>query len=269
MTSYRPSELRALGIQPKRSLSQNFLIDRNIIRKTLDAAEVTAEDHVLEIGPGIGAVTEQLFARGATVTAIERDLYLAKALQEKLNMTVLCDNALTAPLSALPKPTKLVANLPFHISTLLIRRLILRPDIFSSLTFFVQKEVGNRICARPGTRDYSSFSVFIRAYATPRFCFHVSPNSFFPAPKVTSSVIHLKPHPFSYLFEEKAFFEMTRTAFSQRRKMLRKTLRPFASLDVIERALEDMGYSPTARPGELDLDGFASLFQRIQPKGKG
>lgn len=266
MTSYRPSELRALGVQPKRSLSQNFLIDQNIIQKTLDSAEVTAEDHVLEIGPGPGAITEQLVARGATVTAIERDTQLAKALQEKLNITVLCDDALTAPLDALPKPTKLVANLPYHISTPLIQRLILRPDIFSSLTFFVQKEVGNRICGLPGTRDYSSFSVFIRAYSTPRSCFHVSPNSFFPAPKVTSSVIQLKPHPFPYSFEEEAFFEMTRTAFSQRRKMLRGTLRPFASPEVIERALEEMGYSPTARPGELDLDGFASLFQHIHPK---
>lgn len=268
MTIYRPSCLQALKIRPKRYLSQNFLIDQNIIQKTLDEAEITCNDQVLEIGPGPGAITEQILQRGAKITAIEKDPHLAEALKNKLEIKVICDDALKTPLDKLHRPTKLVANLPYHISIPLIQRFIRHSDIFTSMTFFVQKEVGMRICAQPKTRQYSSFSLFIEAFSKPRYCFSVSANSFFPVPKVTSCVIHLIPHLFPFSIDEKAFFTMTRTAFGKRRKMLRGSLKKFANSSSIELALEEMGYKSTARPEDLDLNAFASLFERIKQTQK-
>lgn len=253
--------------RPKRYLSQHFLTDPTIIHKALDAARVEAGDSVLEIGPGTGALTKALLKRQAQVLAIEKDRQLAAALQATERLAVRCDDALTFPLDWIQPKTKVVANLPYHIATLIIQRLITHADRIQSMTLFVQKEVGMRICAQANSSDYSSFSLFIRAYSHPHYCFTVFSDSFFPAPKVDSSVIHLTLKPFSPPFSKELFFQMVRTAFGKRRKMLRGSLGHLHGKDAVENALHALGKSPLARPGELSLEEFMALFQQLHKDG--
>ncbi len=263
MPIYRPKDLHRLGHSPKRSLSQNFLIDGNIIRKTLKVAGIEPGDHVLEIGPGPGAITEQLLDVGAHVLAIEKDEKLAELLRGKEGLDVLCADALTFPFDVIKPRTKIVANLPYHITTPIIDRFIRHSKLISSMTLFVQHEVGLRICADADTREYSSFSLFVKCYSDPRYCFTVSPKCFYPAPKVKSCVIHFKLHPFPYQIDEDHFFAITRAAFGKRRKMMRGSLKEFASAQQIERVLTAIGKSPLARPGELTPDEFASFYKEL------
>lgn len=265
MAVYRPKNLHKLGVRPKRSLSQNFLIDQNIIRKTLDAAEVGPQDSILEIGPGPGAITEQLLDRGARVLAVEKDKTLAQRLIGKKNLEVLCDDALTFALDRIPPKTKIVANLPYHVATPILSRFLTRSDLIDTMTFFVQHEVGKRICAEVNSADYSSFSLYVRAYSEPLYCFCVSPNSFFPPPSVKSCVIHLKLKPFSLKVPEDSFFEFTRSAFGQKRKMLRGSLKKWCPPQEMEKALQTLGKNPLARPSELSLTEFATLYQKVSP----
>ncbi len=199
MPIYKPSELRLflkqLGISPKKGLSQNFLIDGNIIRKIVDVSEVTPEDTILEIGPGPGSLTQALLETGGTVLAVEKDSVLARALERLVpdspQLKVFCHDIMTFPLQQElskvmqnGKKAKVIANLPYHLTTPIIAQLIPMRDLFSSLTIMVQDEVARRFTALPGTSDYSSFTIFLRFYTTPSYAFTVSRNCFFPAPRV-------------------------------------------------------------------------------------
>lgn len=259
MPLYRPSELKKLGIRAKKSLSQNFLIDQNILEKICTIAGIQERDQVLEIGPGPGVFTERLLEKGAKLIAVEKDKELAKLLErfEGENCQILCDDALTFPLEKIPSHCKVVANLPYQITAPLLGRLIpLFPQI-QSLTLIVQKEVGERMCAKPNSSSYSNFSLFLQCYSTPKYCFTIKPNSFYPAPNVHSCVVHLTLHSFPFSFPEEDFFAFTRTAFGQKRKMLRASLK--------EKYGDVTHYlpSPTTRPGELSFEEFAKIFQQI------
>lgn len=261
MPIYRPSELHQLGVRAKKSLSQNFLIDQNILEKICAAAGIEAGDQVLEIGPGPGALTECLLKKGAFVTAIEKDKELAEKLRrfDEGNLKVYCDDALEFPLNGLPPGLKVVANLPYHITTPVITRFIDQFPQISSLTVMVQKEVGERMVAKVNSSMYSSFTLFLSAYSTPRYCFTVKPNSFYPPPSVHSCVVHLPLRPFPFQFSAEEFFAMTRKAFGQRRKMLRSSLR---GIEGIEEALKALKFE-TARPQELSLADFAAIFKQV------
>ncbi|MDN3507145.1 MAG: 16S rRNA (adenine(1518)-N(6)/adenine(1519)-N(6))-dimethyltransferase RsmA [Simkaniaceae bacterium] len=261
MGLYKPSELHKLGVRAKKRYSQNFLIDQNILEKICKSADVKEGDHILEIGPGPGALTEKLLEKGAIVHAIEKDPELAEKLQglksDRLQITE--GDALTCPLN-LKHPTKVVANLPYNITTPLIERFVhLHPPV-TSLTVMVQKEVGERMTAKINTPQYSSFTLFLSAYSSPKYCFTVKPNSFYPAPSVHSCVIHMPLHPFPYSFSEEGFFLMTRTAFNQRRKMLRSTLKKIYDPEILEMGLAAVNIAPTVRPQELSLEDFAKLY---------
>lgn len=258
MPRYRPSELPKLGVRPKKSLSQNFLIDQNIIDKLLNAADISEGEEVVEIGPGIGAITEALVKRGAIVTAIEKDASLREKL-ETLPITLHLGDALEFPLERLPSPCKVVANLPFQITSPLLGRLVTRSEQFPSLTLIVQKEVGERITAQPNEKSYSHFSLFVSAYASSTYCFTIKPTSFTPRPKVHSCVVHLKTHPFPYPFGEEPFFTFTKSIFQQKRKTVRASLKGRYGGEWVEKA----GLPPNARPGELTLDDFAKLYELI------
>jgi 16S rRNA (adenine1518-N6/adenine1519-N6)-dimethyltransferase len=230
------------------------LIDGNIIRKICQTAHVSPEDHVLEIGPGPGALTEALLAAGARVTAIEKDRAFAQALARlqtpDSRLEVVHGDALKAPLAG----GKVIANLPYHITTPLLERLLPRSDLFSTLTLMVQKEVAERMRAQAGTKEYSSFTLFLATYVEKITAFPVPRTCFYPSPRVDSAVVHLtlRTRPLSL---PPRFFDAIHLAFQQRRKMLRSTLSQWP----VATRLEELGLSPHARPEELTLSDWIAL----------
>lgn len=276
MPIYKPSELKRylenLGISPKKRLSQNFLLDGNIINKIVELSELTADDIVVEIGPGPGALTEALLKTGAKVIAVEKDETLAKGL-EQLNdienkLEVYCDDILKFPLEDTLKKTnqkaKVIANLPYHLTTPIMTNLIPRNDLFSDIVVMVQEEVARRFVANPCTKDYSSLTVFLNFYSTSQYGFKVSRNCFYPKPKVESAVAKFSLHPPSEGVSEEKFFKMTRTAFGQRRKMLSKTLRNLYPSKSIQEILTEINKSPKSRPEELSLEDFLELHNKLE-----
>ncbi len=276
MKPYRSSELRLflkeLGIDAKKGLSQNFLVDGNILRKIIKAANIHPEDHVIEIGPGPGALTEFLLDFGAYVTAIEIDPHFSSALKrlqtKGRHLNIFEQDFLKFPLENFlkkaPKKIKVVANLPYHITTPILAKLLPLYDRIESVTIMVQKEFAKRMTASPRSADYGSFTVFAAFYSHPTYCFTVEPACFYPRPKVQSAVVHCRLQPPLRPNEQKAFFTLTRTAFQKKRKMLRSSLKDLFPGSAIEHALADMGISPEARPEELSLQQFLTFFDRLQ-----
>ncbi len=270
MRMYRPSELHTFlkekGLYAKKGLSQNFLIDGNIIQKILNAASIEKGDFVVEIGPGPGALTQALLERGAKVLAIEMDPLFAKELERlqtpDMRLEVICQDILTFPLKKrlCGQKGKVVANLPYHITTPILVQLLPLYGLIESLTLMVQKEFAERMLAHPGSPHYSSFSVFVAFYADVVSHFSVSPNCFSPRPSVISSVMHCKLHLPALETEMEDFFRLTRTAFGQRRKMLRSTLQSLYSKEAIEQALTSIHRPLTIRPEELSLKEFILLY---------
>ncbi|WP_068467038.1 16S rRNA (adenine(1518)-N(6)/adenine(1519)-N(6))-dimethyltransferase RsmA [Candidatus Protochlamydia phocaeensis] len=277
---YKPSELRLflnqLGIFPKKGLSQNFLIDGNIIRKIVSASGVQPNETVLEIGPGPGSLTQALLEAGAQVVAVEKDEVLAQAL-ERLNtpaeqLSIFCQDIMTFPFKDILPPrlkegqrAKVIANLPYHLTTPILSTLVPHTALFSSLTVMVQEEVARRMTASPGSSDYSSLTVFLHFYSNPRYAFTVSRNCFYPAPKVDSAIVvlELKEPPLA-IQEQDSFFKMTRTAFEHRRKMLRASLKPLFDSQAVSKALEAIGQDPLARPEMLSLEDFVQLYHQLK-----
>lgn len=279
MSMYRPSELNAflssLGIAPKKGLSQNFLIDGNIIRKIVAKAEVQPGDVILEIGPGPGALTEGLLDAGAHVFAVDKDAILAKALERlktpQRSLDIFCDDILTFPieetLSKHLKPgqkAKVIANLPYHLTTPILVQLVPLRHLFSSLTVMVQEEVARRFTAKAGEADYGSFSIFLNFYTHPSYQFFVSRQCFYPAPRVDSAIVRLDLKEPPTVENSDAFFKMTRTAFSHRRKMLRGALKELYEPAAVMQALEQIGQNPLARPEELSLEQFLALYNLLK-----
>jgi len=278
MPIYKPSELRefleSFNIRPKKGLSQNFLIDGNIIRKIAATAEVTADDVVLEIGPGPGSLTECLLSTGASVIAVEKDDTLAKALHRLNNpenkLTVYSEDILEFPLEEKLKEhlkprqkAKVIANLPYHLTTPILIDLVTRHKQISKLVLMVQDEVARRYVAEPGTSEYGSITVFLNFFSTPKYGFQVSKNCFYPVPGVQSAVIILDLKEPPKVADQDNFFEMTRTAFQQRRKMLRGSLKELYTAEKISEALKALKINPQARPEELSLDNFLDLFRML------
>ena len=284
MKLYRSSELRRfleeLGIDAKKGLSQNFLIDGNILRKIIHAAHIQPGDHVIEIGPGPGALTECLLEQGVEVTAIEIDRHFATALKrlqsDKNTLHILCEDFLKFPLenylSSSQKKVKVVANLPYHITTPILTKLLPLHRYIESVTIMVQKEFAKRMTAKPATADYGSFTLFATFYSHPTYCFTVEPTCFYPRPTVQSAVVHCELRSPPLPSQEKAFFTLTRSAFQKKRKMLRSSLKDLYPVENIDQALVEMGVSPQSRPEELSLDEFLTLFDKLssgdENKGK-
>lgn len=270
MPLYKPSELRAfldqIGVSPKRSLSQNFLIDGNIIKKIVALADVRAGETVLEIGPGPGVLTEALLNQGAFVIAVEKDRKFAQALHRLQTpdnrLTVIEADILEANFE-LPPGSKLISNLPYQITTPVLTQFLPQKHHLESITVMVQKEVAQRLTARPGSKTYGSITVFIQFYASARFGFTVEPTCFYPPPRVQSAVIKfdLRDPP---LVSQERFFEMTRLCFQMRRKMVRTSLKDRYPVALIEKGLEKIGKGENVRPEELSLADFLTLFQEIE-----
>lgn len=247
-----PSELKqflnALGRRPKKGLSQNFLIDGNILKKVLKVANVSAGDSILEIGPGPGAWTEAFLCQKAHVIAVEKDEVYAEALKRFANVEVFAEDILRFSLENVPEKTKVISNLPFQLTAPILTRLAPRHDLFSTLTFLIQEEVARRITAVPNTKEYSSLTLFLNFYADVSYEFKVSKRCFFPQPKVDCAVVTLRLHPPPSNIDPSHFFPFVQKAFQQRRKMIKNTLGIAPK------------QHPEARPEQLTLHDFINLY---------
>ena len=255
----------------KKSLGQHFLLDLNITRKIARDADVGADDTILEIGPGPGGLTRALLETGAYVTAIERDQRCVEALHELTTrypgkLHIIESDALKANESDLldKKPVKIIANLPYNISTeLLIKWLHAGPRLWSVMALMFQKEVADRILAAPGSKTYGRLSIIAQATSTPSRAFDLPARAFTPPPKVDSTVVLF--HQPAQNFEHLNMLEtITQAAFSQRRKMLRSSLKPIFG-NKLASALAACDIQETQRAEELSVDQFKHLaaFQSV------
>ena len=275
MASIR-NELKEYGLFPKKGLGQHFLIDRNILNKVIRTAQVGKEDVVLEVGPGLGEMTLALAHKAKHVIAVEIDSKLVEILKKKLadypNVDVLRGNILTINFRKSDfregQKMKVVANLPYQISTPLLFHFIELKEYFSSLTLMLQKEVAERIVASPGSKAYSPLSIFIQLFSDLSIQFFIKPSAFFPPPKVESAVIHmvLKERPAVVIDDEKWFKKVVRGCFSYRRKTLINGLKhsgislPYDK----EKRMEKIGIDPRRRPETLTIQEFANLAEALK-----
>ena len=262
----------------RKKFGQNFLVDMSMLEKIVDSAEVTKDDIVLEIGPGIGTMTQALAERAGKVIAIEIDTALIPILKETLqdydNVTVINEDILKLDIDALSKenggkPFKVVANLPYYITTPIIMALLEGTAPIASITIMVQKEVAERMQVGPGTKDYGALSLAVQFYARPELVCTVPPECFMPRPKVASAVICLKLYetPPVEVKEPALMFKLIRASFNQRRKTLANGLTGDPSLglsrDQVTAALSRMGLPEMVRGETLTLEQFAQLADQL------
>lgn len=259
----------------QKKFGQNFLIDAHVLDKIIAAADVGADDFVLEIGPGIGTMTQYLAEHAREVAAVEIDTNLIPILEDTLkdydNVTVINEDILKVDIHALAqeknhgKPIKVVANLPYYITTPIIMGLFESKVPVENITVMVQKEVADRMQVGPGTKDYGALSLAVQYYAEPYLVANVPPNCFMPRPKVGSAVIRLTRHKERpvQVKNEKFMFQIIRASFNQRRKTLQNGLNNSTELNVtkaqVVEALEQMGLPATVRGEKLTLEQFARL----------
>ena len=259
----------------QKKFGQNFLIDEHVLDKIIRAAEITKDDYVLEIGPGIGTMTQYLACAAKKVIAVEIDKALIPILEDTLseyeNVRVINHDVLKVDIAKLAeeenggKPIKVVANLPYYITTPIIMGLFENHVPIKSITVMVQKEVADRMQVGPGTKDYGALSLAVQYYAKPYIVANVPPNCFMPRPKVGSAVIRLERYenPPVTVKDEKLMFRLIRASFNQRRKTLANGLKNSPELDYtkeeIEAAIEALGRGASIRGEALTLEEFAKL----------
>lgn len=250
----------------KKHLGQNFLFDPSIIEKIIRAAKIEPGDLVVEVGPGPGIMTKMLAERAKRLIAIELDDKLYEKLRDKLagynNIELIHGDALKYDYSVLPE-FKVVANIPYYITTPIIFRFFEAGKNLKSMTMTVQKEVAERIVAKPGGRDYGVLSIMVQYYAEPSLEFIISREAFRPKPKVDSSLVHSRilAKPSVDVKDEAVFFRIVKMAFSQRRKMLSNSLKSLKS--DVSGWLNKVGIDPKRRPETLSMDEFARLADNI------
>ena len=263
----------------QKKYGQNFLIDTGVLDRIITAAEITKEDCVLEIGPGIGTMTQYLAERAGEVVAVEIDQNLIPILKETLaaydNVTVIQDDILKVDVRKIVeeknggKPIKVVANLPYYITTPIIMGLFEKHIPLKSITIMVQKEVAERMQVGPGTKDYGALSLAVQYYAKPEIVANVPPNCFIPRPNVGSAVIRLTRYeePPVKTGNEEKMFALIRASFNQRRKTLVNGLTNAPGLGLtkeqVTEALEQMGLPATIRGEALTLEQFAGLSDKL------
>lgn len=258
--------LERIGARPRKSLSQNFLVDPNVVKKIVATAEIQPGDRVLEIGPGPGALTQELLTQGATVFAVEKDPIFARELSRLEGpLHIFPADFLEFPLERLREygPIKGVANLPYHITAPILEKICEHASLFSSFTVMIQKEVAERLAAAPSTKEFGSLTLFIEFFAKIGKPFTVSPGCFYPRPGVDSSVLRLDFHPTQPPVDPTALFTVIRRAFQQRRKMLRSSLQSLYPPARTEAALQAIGASPEARPETLSLEQWINFFASV------
>lgn len=260
--------LKAFGLRMSKKLGQNFLIDARIVQGIVEAAEIEPGDRVLEIGPGIGTLTQGLAEAGADVTAVELDKKLPAVLKETLkaydNVRIVPGDILKVNIPEImgEAPFKVAANLPYYITTPILMTLLERRLPITHMVTMVQKEVAERMTAKPGSRIYGALSVAVQYYTEPEIVLDVPPRSFIPAPEVMSVVVscRVRKEPAVAVQDEKLFFRVVKAAFGQRRKTLMNALKGGGfSKEAVRDALEQSGIDPTRRGETLMLEEFGRL----------
>ena len=261
--------------RPKKQLGQNFLVNREVLKIIVEAGELTDTDTVIEIGAGLGCLTEMLVQCAKRVIAVEVDELLYKALVaqfsvdsrvELLNADILkleLDSLLSDSIGTAPTTLKVVANLPYSITTPILWKLLSHHKEIHSCVLMMQKEVAERIVAGPGGKDYGALTIGVGYRADTALISTLSPENFYPAPKVDSALLKLtmRENPKVTVDDEELFFKIVRTAFRTRRKMLKNTLTRgrLAPAEVLAAAFEELGIAPQRRPETLDITEFAAL----------
>ena len=271
------NELKEYGIFPKKRLGQHFLVDRNILDKVIGTAQVGEEDVVLEVGPGLGEMTLALAHRVKKVIAVEIDPRLVAILEKKMedypNVEVVRSDILKLDFNHFFKKggehIKVVANLPYKISTPLIFHFIELREFFSTLTLMLQKEVAERMVAPPGRKEYGPLSIFIQMFSDISIRFFIKPSAFFPPPKVESAVVHMawKEKPLIGKNDEAWFKKVVKACFGYRRKTLINALKhsELTLPESIVLEMEEIGIDPRRRPETLTIQEFINLAKVLRP----
>lgn len=270
--------IKKYGIRLTKSLGQNFLTDNNVVSRIVDTAEVTKDDMVMEIGPGIGSMTGELASRAGRVIAVEIDKHLIPALKDNLkefsnfeiiNEDILRVNVMDITDNKQNMTLKVVANLPYYITTPIIMKLLEEENDIELMVFMVQKEVAQRMVARPGGKDYGALSVAVQYYSQPEKVFDVPPQCFVPQPEVDSTIIKLKKNktPPVNLKDKDMFFKVVKAAFGQRRKTLLNALTNFGAFnktkEEIREILNTLNINENARGETLSIEQFAILSNKF------
>lgn len=279
--------LKKYGIRAKKGYGQNFLTDVNVLKKIVAAAKITKNDNVIEIGPGIGALTEQLAIAAGQVLALEIDQELLPVLDDVLspydNVKVVNQDVLKADLPALvsqyftdqEKPVKVVANLPYYITSPILMGLLSSPVDFACICVMMQKEVAERLAAVPGTKQYGALTLAIQYHGEARIAFGVSRHSFVPSPNVDSSIVTITPRqkPLPRLpYSQSGLFRVIKGCFAHRRKSLRNNLKNLLGKDatIMKRAMDvlsQLKIDPQLRPAKLTLLQFIDLANALHEEG--
>lgn len=279
---YSPKYIKEIlerhGFRFSKSLGQNFLIDGNIVRKIVDAGDITANDYVIEIGPGMGTLTEELALRAKKVVAIEIDNTLLPILDETLgkynNVEVVHGDVLKIDIQKLIEekldggPVKVVANLPYYVTTPIIAKLIEDNLNLESIIVMVQKEVAERMEAGPGGKEYGSLSVFVNFYSKPEIVVKVPKTVFMPQPKIDSAVIKLTIKKELPDVDKVQFFKIVKAAFSKRRKTILNSLSTYGfniEKETIREALENLNISVDTRAENLSVEDFIKISKTLPP----
>ena len=281
---YTIEVLQKYGFVFQKRFGQNFLIDTHVLERIIEASEITKDDFVLEIGPGIGTMTQYLAEAAREVTAVEIDDALIPILKDTLkewdNVTVLHGDILKTDIRKIAdeknqgRPIKVVANLPYYITTPIIMGLFESHVPVDSITVMVQKEVADRMQTGPGSKDYGALSLAVQYYAEPKIVANVPPNCFMPRPKVGSAVIRLTRHqnPPVTTLDEKLMFRLIRASFNQRRKTLSNSLKNSQELpyskEEVEAAITECGLPLNIRGEALTLEQFARLSDAFSKLNK-
>lgn len=288
MRLYSPAKIKEIldkySFNFSKGLGQNFLIDGNIVRKIREKSGISKEDTVLEIGPGFGTLTEELLLNAKEVFAIELDQRLFPILKENFssynNLRLIEGDVLKLDLNATlegKKDVKVVANLPYYITTPIISKFIESKLPIESLTFMVQKEVGDRMVAREGSKDFGSLSLFIQYYSDAEIVAKVPNTSFMPRPKVDSVVVRMKVRDYGEVYkeekadersiDEKFLFDLIHAAFNQRRKTILNSMTSNRDLNIdkesLSKVLEDLNIDPKTRAERLSLDEFIAISLKL------
>ncbi|MFA4991841.1 MAG: 16S rRNA (adenine(1518)-N(6)/adenine(1519)-N(6))-dimethyltransferase RsmA [Candidatus Omnitrophota bacterium] len=271
----RLTEIKAIlkmeNIRPAKRLGQNFLIDQNIKNKIINSIELNRDDTVLEIGPGLGALTEDLCGMANKVIAVEKDTRLYNFLKERVpfdNLELINTDILKYEFRDLASKIKIAGNLPYCISSPILNHLIENKNEIDTVYATVQREFAERVVAGPGTKDYGSLSCYAQFYAEPKILFNIPRGAFFPAPEVDSCFLRITMRGEKrFDVDEKLFFKIVRSAFEKRRKTMENSLYSaglFPSKAKVSEALEKAGIPASARPEALSLKQFFLLTQALR-----